>query len=515
MHCKKCQTLFRNTCAACPQCLSPVLSVDAKFIVKLLAASLCNPASILFALMAISPLDITITRETNVFSLPLDFFPLYLLVALFFFLLIFAAVYAMNSNACLPNFARTYVSVHLKYLFFYVWFPLMLIGGGMEGNVIGFLLLPIYALSQLISLPLFFWAMSRHLPTPPPEGFIPMYRVTKGARLALASLVMLVVFGIFHSGQGYLWLSPITGDQSRIPAVSALQNAMEAVKDRDPEKFERHVNLRGILHELRTQNKSDFDVEAIREKILAQIADGSAMPKGNEECDFLFELYGMAFGYADLNDNTRFYDDSYLVHPLRELGAIKKNDLSLVKIPVLYTKYGFANHVNFEVSRHNGDYRIERILNLHFSFYWRDKIIKIQRLAHLHQSARRLPYLRIEPTEAVELEPYDEKQTKVKFVFQIKNESTLAFPHLTVVALLRERQSGQMIKQIYYSTILDNEKIALTANETRTFAVKSDQLEKYQVANLLSGRYEIVLLITEATTADNKKITLDERFTYH
>lgn len=510
MYCKKCQTLFRNTCASCPQCLSPVLSVDAKFIVKLLAASLCNPASILFALMAISPLDIIITRDTNVFSLPLDFFPFYLLVALFFFLLIFAAFYFMSSSTCLPNFARRYVTVHLKYLFFYIWFPFMLIGHGMEGNVIGFLLLPAYALSQLISLPLFFWAMSRHLPTPP-EGFIPMYRVTKGARLALVSLVMLVVLGIFHSGQGYLWLSPITGDQSRIPAVNALQNAMEAIKDRDPEKFERHVNLRGILHELRTQSKNDFDVDAIREKILAQIADGRAMPNANEECDFLFEFYGMAFGCADLNDNTRFNNGSYLVHPLRELGEIKKNDLSLVTIPFLYTKYGFADRVNFEVSRHNGDYRIERIFNLYrFSFYW-SEITNIQRLERLHQSERRLPYLRIEPSEAVEPEPYDEKQTKVKFVFQIKNESTLVFPHLTVVTLLRDRQSGQIIKQIYYSTILDNEKIALTANETRTFAVKSDQLEKYQVANLLSGRYEIVLLITEATTADNKKITLKEK----
>lgn len=75
MYCKNCRATIKDAADSCPQCLSPALFVNIKFLFQLFVAALSNPASILFALLTVASLELIVTRS-NVSSLPLALFPL-------------------------------------------------------------------------------------------------------------------------------------------------------------------------------------------------------------------------------------------------------------------------------------------------------------------------------------------------------------------------------------------------------------------------------------------------------
>lgn len=254
-------------------------SIDSRYSIALetIVWSLLNPICIISSFFACNYIGLYQTVETNTIALNPVFFPVYLLfgiIALVFQIIIaviIGLIRSSNVSTCITSFfiaQRPFVVMIL--------FSNLLIMGGIEGNIIGFIIVPLFAICSLISSA---FACGKYFKEVSKDNNITSgnTQIRPYWQIGTIFLVVLIISGLVVKFQGPRSLLGEQMGWSPDTPQFAVEMTLKATKNKDPDLFARYVDIDSVLENLKAQG----GLEVTKEELLNSLLRGELLTDSN------------------------------------------------------------------------------------------------------------------------------------------------------------------------------------------------------------------------------------------
>lgn len=238
--------------------------------------SLLNPICIIVSFFTTNYLGMYHTVSTNVTSVSKEFYSVYLFMGMIALLvqIIFAYVVSktLSPRAKISRVLEAFLYAQYPFIVMIFIAPNFL--SNVEGNIMGFIYIPIFLLlstiSGVFSLPIYVKKITKFIESEEsPNGGI------KGVSCALAVVLIISLFSIYRFGFNTALVSYM-GWRTDIPQY-AVSQTIKSLKDKNPDAFIQYVDIDSFL-----QSTDATEKELLKAEILNAVEQGSFLTNDGE-----------------------------------------------------------------------------------------------------------------------------------------------------------------------------------------------------------------------------------------
>lgn len=318
--------------------------------------SLVNPVFMALSFFLTNYWGFLETVSTNTFRLSYELIPVYIAIDFFSSAALLGVIHYFLQKR--NRFATSLALYNKSQLVFVVFAPFLflLIFKGIEGNIAGFLIIPLFLLLSIICIPISIVSFFRKLQQQGEELSSP----SGSLRKEFIGLSLAVIFSALISFwlQGpYTQLADVFAWREDTPQY-LFQQVVASVRNKDGDAFLRYVDLDDVLY----QATGDADeAEKLKEKILAGIQSGEfilAEDPGKPPLQF----EGWALG--GINSHRRGIGSFSQQIPVANIGFLYRPNNNTIKVPALFLLNGERYTFDVTVEKRDGTLKIVGISNI-------------------------------------------------------------------------------------------------------------------------------------------------------
>jgi hypothetical protein len=221
---------------------------------KFMLSSLLNPICIIVSFLTTNYFGMYHTVSTNVISLSKEFYSVYVFMGMIALLvqIIFAYVVSRTVSPRATTSKVLEAFLYAQYPFIVMIFIAPNFLSDIEGNIMGFIYIPIFlllsAISGVFSLPIYVKKITKIIESEEsPNGGI------KGVSCALVVVLIISLFSIYRFGSNTALVSYM-GWRTDIPQY-AVSQTIKSLKDKNPDTFTQYVDIDSFLQSTDVQRK--------------------------------------------------------------------------------------------------------------------------------------------------------------------------------------------------------------------------------------------------------------------
>jgi len=424
--------------------------------------SLVNPFVFVFVIFLSFQLRF-IAVSGNVSTISPIFIPVYLSISIIVYSIEFVLCYllttAVDSKITFSTFLLAFKESQKVFIYF-----IMVVGWifiGLEGNIAGLFIFPLFVILCMVCIPYSIKAFLKKIKIIQNQEMYFEHNVSKKLYFLIAGLFVVALTILWVRGP-YTGLAKYLEWRTDSPQY-IIGQVLDALDKHDNNLILKKIDIDKIVDRAAEDwEPYRINVQATKSEILQQIQ--------NDNYEFVVQQGKPILHFMDWDIGGLTDEEIKRSHPISNFGAIR-NGSSLVTVPVVIKESGRRLHIELQIEKVGDEYKIVGISNFKnlLAFRKKDSDAKLRDFNEAKQNVDK--YLEFT------IKSIDINQRKAFFV--IKNKMNREISAIGLYCIARNRQTGEVV-----ATYSNSFKSHIVAGEERKidFEFTFDQVVYSRVA---------------------------------